>query len=197
MGFGRLMASLNSRGLTRAVHPVLWLLREKKRNNNTNVFIRTLRGLKIITTILLNHLMRHLCYSLVNITLFFAKSLFQATRPSSWPSPNRLFFGARAVLLAVALSLGVYIEEYLQSKYTVSMPEKISICLIRGRMESLDNDDVSIVYARKWEMGWFWDTYSTVTLQYSFALRVISDIPWSSCFESCGPKDTRWAQMKL
>ena len=197
MGFGRLMASLNSRGLTRAVHPVLWLLREKKRNNNTNVFIRTLRGLKIITTILLNHLMGHLCYSLANITLFFAKSLFRRRDRVLDPVPIGFFFGARAVLLAVALSLGVYIEEYLQSKYTVSMPEKISICLIRGRMESLDNDDVSIVYARKWEMGWFWDTYSTVTLQYSFALRVISDIPWSSCFESCGPKDTRWAQMKL
>ena len=28
-------------------------------------------------------------------------------------------------------------------------------------------------------------------LRYSFALRVISDIPWSSCYESYGPKDTR------
>ena len=32
------------------------------------------------------------------------------------------------------------------------MPEKISICLNRGREESVDNDDVSIVYARKYEM---------------------------------------------
>ena len=39
------------------------------------------------------------------IVLFFAKSLFLATRPSSRPSPNRLFSCARAVLLAVALSL--------------------------------------------------------------------------------------------
>ena len=43
----------------------------------------------------------------------------------------------------------VYIEKYLQLKYTVSIPDKISICLIRGRMESLGNDDVSIVRARK------------------------------------------------
>ena len=31
----------------------------------------------------------------------------------------------------------------------------------------------------------------------TFALRVISDILWSSCYESYGPKDTRYAQMKL
>ena len=43
----------------------------------------------------------------------------------------------------------VYVEKYLQLKYTVSIPDKISICLIRGRMESLGNDDVSIVRARK------------------------------------------------
>ena len=29
------------------------------------------------------------------------------------------------------------------------MPENISTSLIRGRVESLGNDDVSIVYARK------------------------------------------------
>ena len=35
--------------------------------------------------------------------------------------------------------------------YTVSIPEKKknSICLLRGRVESLVNDDVSIVHARK------------------------------------------------
>ena len=37
-------------------------------------------------------------------------------------------------------------------KYTVSMPEKISICLNRGQEESVGNDDVSIVCARKYEM---------------------------------------------
>ena len=42
-----------------------------------------------------------------------------------------------------------YIDKYLQMKYTVSIPEEISICLIRGRMESLSNDAVYIVYARK------------------------------------------------
>ena len=46
----------------------------------------------------------------------------------------------------------VYIGKYLQLKYTVIMPEKISICLNRGREESVDNDDVSIVCARKYEM---------------------------------------------
>ena len=37
-------------------------------------------------------------------------------------------------------------------KYTVSMPEKISICLNRGREESVGNGEVSIVWARKYEM---------------------------------------------
>ena len=32
------------------------------------------------------------------------------------------------------------------------MPEKISICLDRGREESVGNDDVSIVCTRKYEM---------------------------------------------
>ena len=32
------------------------------------------------------------------------------------------------------------------------MPEKISICLKRGREESVGNDDISIVRARKYEM---------------------------------------------
>ena len=37
-------------------------------------------------------------------------------------------------------------------KYTVSMAEKNSICLNRGREESVGNDDVSIVCALKYEM---------------------------------------------
>ena len=41
-----------------------------------------------------------------------------------------------------------YIEKFLKLKYTVSMPEKILIS-IWGRMESLGNDDVSIVHAHK------------------------------------------------
>ena len=41
---------------------------------------------------------------------------------------------------------------YLQLKYTVSMPEKFSICLNRGREESVGNDEVSIVCPRKYEM---------------------------------------------
>ena len=31
------------------------------------------------------------------------------------------------------------------------MPEKISVCLNRGRQESVGNDDVSIVCARKYD----------------------------------------------
>ena len=45
-----------------------------------------------------------------------------------------------------------YQGNYLQLIYTVSMPEKISICLNRGREESVGNDDVTIVCARKYEM---------------------------------------------
>ena len=46
----------------------------------------------------------------------------------------------------------VYWGKYLQLKHTVSMPEKISICLNRGCEESVGNDDVSIVWARKYEI---------------------------------------------
>ena len=53
------------------------------------------------------------------------------------------------------------------------MPEKM---LEQGCEESVGNDDVSIVCNR--------------ILRSSLALRVISDILWSSCFESYGPKDT-------
>ena len=45
----------------------------------------------------------------------------------------------------------VYIEKYLKLKYTVSIPERISICFIdQRRTESLGNSDVSIVHARKY-----------------------------------------------
>ena len=44
---------------------------------------------------------------------------------------------------------------------------------------------------------WCCETYCTVILRYFFASRVISDVLWSSCFESYGPKDTRQAQMTL
>ena len=43
----------------------------------------------------------------------------------------------------------VNIEKYLQLNYAVSTAEKISICWIRGHVESFGNDDVSIVHARK------------------------------------------------
>ena len=43
--------------------------------------------------------------------------------------------------------------------------------------------------SRRDRSGRFCDIYWAVILRYSFALR--SDILWSSCFESHGPKDTR------
>ena len=46
----------------------------------------------------------------------------------------------------------VYYRRYLQLKYTVTIPEQISICLNRGREESIGNEDVCIVCARKYEM---------------------------------------------
>ena len=45
---------------------------------------------------------------------------------------------------------GTLVTRVFQLKYTVSMPEKQkSIYLNRGCMESLGNDDISIVRARK------------------------------------------------
>ena len=96
----------------------------------------------------------------------------------------------------------VYIEHFLQLKY---MPEKNSICLISAAwnrwvmMTFLLFTPVSEGWLgwrktenpRRNRLGWFCDTYCTVILRYSLALRVISDILWSSCFESNGPKDTR------
>ena len=38
------------------------------------------------------------------------------------------------------------------SQCTVNIPEKISICLIRGRKELFGNDAVSIVHAPKYDM---------------------------------------------
>ena len=46
----------------------------------------------------------------------------------------------------------VYQGQYLQFKYTVSILEKLSICSNWGREESVGNNDVSIVCARKYEM---------------------------------------------
>ena len=44
----------------------------------------------------------------------------------------------------------VYIEKYLKLKYTVSIPETISICFMdQRRTESLGNSDISNVHARK------------------------------------------------
>ena len=79
--------------------------------------------------------------------------------------------------------------------HTVNI-EKISICLNRGRQESVGNDGVSIVCGCKYEMVTMTQRqnipkvdFVTVILRHSFALRVIRAILWSSCFsESYGPK---------
>ena len=92
-------------------------------------------------------------------------------------------------------------------KYTVSMAEKIYLdSLEQGpRGIGIGNDDVSLFAPKstKWlerrqdrksrrdRLGRFCDIYCEVILRFSFALRVNSDILWSSCFESYGPKDTR------
>ena len=60
-------------------------------------------------------------------------------------------------------------------------------------MESLGNDDVSIVCKMENPEGTTkvdCDIYCTVPFRYSFVLCVIRDILLSSCFESYGPKDT-------
>ena len=98
-----------------------------------------------------------------------------------------------------------FLKKYLQLKYTVSMQEKVSICLNRGRGESVGNDDVSLFApkspkllgrrqdrkSRRHCLGRFCNIYCAVIRRYSFALRVNSDILWHSCFESYGLKDTR------
>ena len=65
---------------------------------------------------------------------------------------------ARRDFVQIAKSRGgilvarAYKWKYLQLNMQLVYQIKISICLIRGRMESLGNDDVSIVHASKWEI---------------------------------------------
>ena len=61
----------------------------------------------------------------------------------SWTSKLEIGTDGGGTLVACA-----YIKESTDS-YTVSMPEKILICLNKGCMESLGSDDVSIFRARK------------------------------------------------
>ena len=77
----------------------------------------------------------------------------------------------------------------------VYLKKLISICLISGCMESLERDGQGDV-KRKIPEGTaqveFGDTYCIVVLRYSFTLRVISDILWSTFFGSqYGLKNTR------
>ena len=142
---------------------------------------------------------RNNCFSPIQILIFWQERMI-------WMMEEGHEWGIRSL---TSFSLD---GKYLQLKYTLSIPEKISICLIRGRMESLGN--VTFLYCsrpqvrdgsgwRKTEnprgdrLCWCCETYCTVILRYFFASRVISDVLWRSCFESYGPKDTRQAQMKL
>ena len=59
---------------------------------------------------------------------------------------------AHSLVTHAYIKESTYKYEINKHKYTVSMLEKISICLNRGREESVGNDDVSIVCARKYEM---------------------------------------------
>ena len=63
-------------------------------------------------------------------------------------SPRRRNPLEALLLLARILRKVLTVEIY---SHTVNI-EKISICLNRGREESVGNDDVSIVCARKYEM---------------------------------------------
>ena len=63
-------------------------------------------------------------------------------------------FAQKAKSRGGTLVTHTYIKEstYRLLKYKVSMPEKISISLNRGRKESVGNDDVPIVCARKYKI---------------------------------------------
>ena len=56
------------------------------------------------------------------------------------------------MMMMMMIIIIIYIEKYLQLKCAVSIPKKISTCLIRARKESFGNDDVSNVHPRKYEM---------------------------------------------
>ena len=75
--------------------------------------------------------------------LLFPPSIFFSE--VSYAIPRRYSSNSRvARILRKVLTIEIY-------SHTVNI-EKISICLNRGREESVGNDDVSIVCARKYEM---------------------------------------------
>ena len=110
-----------------------------------------------------------------------------------------------------ALYICAYIKESTYSSNIQSYSQyRKNLDLLEQRVESVGNRSPSKVMmtfplfapARTKWLGWrkdrksrrdrsgrFCDIYCAVILRYSFALR--SDILWSSCFESYGPKDTR------
>ena len=63
-------------------------------------------------------------------------------------------FAEKAKSQGDTLATHMYIKEstYRLLTYTVSIPQKISISLNRGRKESVGNDDVPIVCALKYKM---------------------------------------------
>ena len=63
-------------------------------------------------------------------------------------------------------------------------PKKTRFAWTRDRKESLGNDDRAYCSGPQVRVV---RSYFDNLLRYA----VISDILWNSCFESCGPKDTR------
>ena len=100
-------------------------------------------------------------------------------------------FAQKAKSRGGTLVTRAYIKESTYSWNIQSVCQKKSrFAWTWGREESVGNDDVSIVCvaSTKWLGSWRKDRKYR---RDRFALRVISDILWSSCFESYGPKDTR------
>ena len=60
--------------------------------------------------------------------------------------------------------------------------------LVERRLFPLDMNTPQYIELKNFQ---FFDIYCAVIRRHSFALRVISDVLWSTCFENYGPKDPR------
>ena len=67
--------------------------------------------------------------------------------------PRRAFAQRRKPEEAIIEGCAYIYRMYLQSEYTVCIPDKISICSNRGRVGSLGNDDVLSLNARMGSLG--------------------------------------------
>ena len=80
--------------------------------------------------------------------LIYLKINRSVKTPWNRPTCPRMDFAQKAKSLGEILLARAYILESTYRWNTQSVfRQKISICLIRGRMELLGNDDVSVVYA--------------------------------------------------